>query len=63
MSSSRPQTSNPFSPPKTPTVTATPKKAAGREPAPFVLVPDSLVIDDDKDLEPHWKEAIDTATD
>jgi len=63
MSSSRPQTSTPFTPKQTPNATVAPKKAPGREPAPLVLVPDSLVTDDDKDLEPHWKEAIDTATD
>lgn len=66
MSSSRPQTRSPFSPQQTPNLEVAPKvapKKAGREPAPFVLVPDSLVTDDDQELEPHWKKAIDTATD
>jgi hypothetical protein len=62
--SSRPQTNSPSVVPQPPSrnVSAAPKKPA-REAGPLVLVPDSLVIDDGKDLEPHWAAAIDTATD
>jgi hypothetical protein len=61
---SRPQTSPAI--PQKPSINAAsnaaPKKPA-REAAPFVLVPESLVIDDGRDPEPHWAEAIDSATD
>jgi len=33
-----------------------------RDAKPFVIVPASMVIEDDK-LEPHWLRAIDAATD
>jgi len=35
-----------------------------REPVPFVIVPASMVIHDEREkLEPHWDPAIDAATD
>ena len=37
-------------------------KATKRDATPFVIVPESMVIADDK-LEPHWLIAIDAATD
>jgi len=37
-------------------------KAAKRDATPFVIVPESMVIADEK-LEPHWLPAIDLATD
>jgi hypothetical protein len=47
-------------PEPTPGVAAAPK--APREARPFVIVPESMVIADDK-LEPHWLPAIEAATD
>jgi hypothetical protein len=37
-------------------------KTSKRDATPFVIVPESMVIADDK-LEPHWLPAIDLATD
>jgi hypothetical protein len=34
-----------------------------REGAPFVVVPASMVMNDDETIEPHWLDAIDAATD
>jgi hypothetical protein len=47
-----------------PGVTAAPSasKKSKRDAAPFVIVPESMVIAEDK-LEPHWLPAIDAATD
>jgi hypothetical protein len=58
----RPQQSSTFIVPKpAPGVTATDSKGK-RDARPFVLVPDSMVIAEDK-LEPHWLPAIESATD
>ena len=45
-----------------PGVTAAGPTKAKRDGTPFVIVPESMVIADDK-LEPHWLIAIDAATD
>jgi hypothetical protein len=60
---SRPQTNHAI--PQKPSINAASNAAPkpAREAAPFVLVPESLVIDDGRDPEPHWAEAIDSATD
>lgn len=61
---SRPQSSSNVPAQQTPpNVTAAGQPKPGRDKAPFKLVPDSLVIADDRDLEPKWAAAIDTATD
>jgi hypothetical protein len=57
----RPQHSSTFIvPPPAPGLSTSPK--GPREAKPFVLVPASMVIADDK-LEPQWLLAIDRATD
>jgi len=59
---SRPHQSSTFIvPPPAPGVPAAPT-GQKREAKPFVIVPASMVIADDK-LEPHWLFAIDAATD
>ena len=40
----------------------TTSKTSKRDATPFVIVPESMVLADDK-LEPHWLPAIDAATD
>jgi hypothetical protein len=45
-----------------PGVTAAGPSKAKRDSTPFVIVPESMVIAEDK-LEPHWLVAIDAATD
>jgi hypothetical protein len=47
-------------PPPAPGASVAPKER--RDSRPFVIVPASMVIADDK-LEPHWLPAIDAATD
>jgi hypothetical protein len=56
----RPQQSSTFLVPES-IPSARPSKDR-RDAKPFVLVPASMVIADDK-LEPHWLQAIDAATD
>ena len=63
---SRPEPSTTFvvpaSPHSLPSAVAAPKTA--RDPKPFVIVPASMVIADEREaLEPHWLPAIDAATD
>jgi hypothetical protein len=53
----RPQPSSTFIVPSSPAAPVAPRDAK-----PFVLVPGSFVAADDK-LEPHWRTAIDAATD
>jgi hypothetical protein len=61
---SRPQSSSSVPVQQTPSsVTAAGQPKPTRDKANFKIVPDSLVIDDDRDLEPKWAAAIDTATD
>lgn len=61
---SRPQTISPRPVPQTPSnVTAAGQPKPTRDQAAFKIVPDSLVIYDDRDLEPKWAAAIDSATD
>jgi len=59
----RPQPRSTFNvPQQTPGVSVSPK--VQREPAPFVIVPSSLVTGDDREtLEPKWAAAIEIATD
>ena len=45
-----------------PGVTAASPTKVKRDATPFVIVPDSMVIAEEK-LEPHWLPAIDAATD
>jgi hypothetical protein len=56
----RPQPSSTFIVPSSSPPSTAP--AAPRDATPFVLVPASFVASDDK-LEPHWRTAIDAATD
>jgi len=59
---SRPQPSSTFVVPQAPArPNAAPKGHGDR--TPFVIVPASLVTDDGEKLEPHWRTAIDSATD
>jgi hypothetical protein len=59
----RAQQSSTFIVPKpAPGVTASGSPKGKRETTPFVIVPESMVLDDEK-LEPHWLPAIDKATD
>jgi hypothetical protein len=60
---SRPQSNSVSVPQKPSNVTAAGQSKPAREAAPFKLVPESLVTGDDRDLEPKWAAAIDTATD
>lgn len=62
---SRPQPSSRPAPQLSPNVTAARQPKPARDQAPLKVVPDSLVIDmdDDRDLEPKWAAAIDSATD
>ena len=59
----RPQQSSTFIVPKpAPGVTGADVSKGKRDARPFVLVPEAMVIADEK-LEPHWLPAIDAATD
>jgi hypothetical protein len=59
----RAQQNTTFIVPETPKgVTAAGPSKAKRDGTPFVIVPESMVISDEK-LEPHWLPAIDAATD
>lgn len=60
---SRPQPISRPVPQSSPNVTAAGQPKPARDQAPLKVVPDSLVIDDDRDLEPKWAAAIDSATD
>ena len=59
----RPQQSTTFTvPTSTPSVTSPGARKAARDAKPLVIVPEGMVIPEDK-LEPHWRDAIDAATD
>ncbi len=62
----RPQYSTMSSVPNsTPSVTSsgsTNSSKGARDANPFVIVPDGIAVNEDK-LEPHWADAIDSATD
>jgi hypothetical protein len=59
----RPQQSTTFTVPNsTPGVTSPGSTKGSRDAKPFVIVPEGMVIPEDK-LEPHWRDAIDAATD
>jgi hypothetical protein len=60
----RPQESTTFNVPNsTPSVTSSASKKGSRDAKkPFVIVPEGMVVAEDK-LEPHWLDAIDSATD